>query len=161
VDGLPAESLRERMRSGHPDWSAAAIEATAANLRERPDGTVERRLSIPNHLRILRSMWDDPPWPDLAKVTVPVLLMPAIPADPLAGRNTNAKREAVQRTLAALPRARVREYVDADHDLHAQQPEAVAADLLALAGETARREHRSEERARSGPDRANAGEEPS
>jgi hypothetical protein len=34
-----------------------------------------------------------------------------------------------------LARARIHEYVGGDHDLHAQQPEAVAADLLALAGE--------------------------
>ena len=34
--------------------------------------------------------------------------------------------------------ARVHEYVGGDHDLHAQQPDAVAADLLGLAKEAGR-----------------------
>jgi non-heme chloroperoxidase len=132
VDGLPAEELRRHLISAHPQWSAAAIEATEANLRELPDGSVQRRLSIENHMRIVRSMWDEPPWPDLAKVTVPTLLMPALGG---FGDRGSDKRPQVSRAAAALPLARVREYIDGDHDLHAQQPAAVAADLLALAAE--------------------------
>jgi len=40
-------------------------------------------------------------------------------------------------SLAALPDARVAWYPGADHDLHAQYPERLAADLLALAARTA------------------------
>jgi hypothetical protein len=36
---------------------------------------------------------------------------------------------------AAMPRATIREYEGADHDLHAQYPRRVAADLIALAKE--------------------------
>ena len=134
VDGLKAGELREGLRRAHPAWSAAAVAATAANLRELPDGTVERRLTIDHHMRIVRSMWDDPPWSDLAGITVPVLLMPALSTG--GGRGASGeKRLLVKRAAEALPRATVREYVGGDHDLHAQQPDAVAADLLALAGE--------------------------
>jgi pimeloyl-ACP methyl ester carboxylesterase len=60
--------------------------------------------------------------------------MPALPD----GGRTADKRAAVRRTAESLPQVRVREYAGGDHDLHAQQPEAVAADLLALAAEVAR-----------------------
>ncbi|HEY7224226.1 MAG TPA: alpha/beta hydrolase [Micromonosporaceae bacterium] len=137
VDGLSAAALRRHLESAHPDWSPAAIEATAANLRELPDGTVQRRLSIDKHMRIVRSMWDEGPWSDLPAITVPVLLMPALPAHDRAD-SPRDKRALVARAATALSRARVREYVGGDHDLHAQQPQTVAADLLSLAAEVAR-----------------------
>jgi non-heme chloroperoxidase len=132
IDGMPAEAVRTFLRHGHPDWSADAIEATVANLRIRPDGTVQRRLSIEHHMMIVRSMWDDPPWTDLPRVGAPTLLMPAVPVDPV---DAQRRRALVAKAAAALPRATIREYVGADHDLHAQHPAAVAADLLALARE--------------------------
>jgi pimeloyl-ACP methyl ester carboxylesterase len=135
VDGLPAEQLRTRIAADHPGWSPTAVAATVANLRELPDGTLVRRLSIEHHMQIVRSMWDAPPWDDLARIQVPVLLMPALPATDGGQRRAGRgdKRELVARAAAALPKAEVREYVGGDHDLHAQQPAAVAADLLALA----------------------------
>jgi hypothetical protein len=39
----------------------------------------------------------------------------------------------VARAAERLAQATVREYVGGDHDLHAQQPAAVASDLLELA----------------------------
>jgi pimeloyl-ACP methyl ester carboxylesterase len=132
VDSLRAAELRDILTSSHPDWSAEAIAATMANLREAPDGTLRRRLAVPDHMRIVRSMWDDPPWTDFPGITAPVLLLPAIPAAASAG---DRKSELVVKAAGALPRARIREYVGADHDLHAQHPGEVAADLLALAKE--------------------------
>jgi pimeloyl-ACP methyl ester carboxylesterase len=129
VDGLRAEDLRRMLTGSHPGWSDEAIEATLANLRVAEDGTLRRRLSVPDHMRIVRSMWDDPPWPDFGYITAPVLLMPA-----LASANER-RAELVVKAAGALARARIHEYVGGDHDRHAQQPEAVAADLLALAGE--------------------------
>jgi pimeloyl-ACP methyl ester carboxylesterase len=130
IDGLPAEELKGYLRRGHPGWSADAIEATLANMRVWPDGTLSRRLPVDRHMRIVRSMWDDPPVRYYASVTQPVLLMPALPADP---DKAAARRSRVEAAAAALPNATVREYPDSDHDLHAQRPREVAADLLALA----------------------------
>lgn len=129
IDGLLADDIRGYLRGEHPDWSDEAIEATLANLRLRPDGRVERRLPIPEHLRIVRSMWEEPPWDDLAQITAPVLLIPALSAEPTAAAK---RREHVGRAAKLLLNGRVREYVGADHDLHAQHPEALAADLLTL-----------------------------
>ncbi|WP_170213106.1 alpha/beta fold hydrolase [Catellatospora citrea] len=126
IDGRPAAAMRQWLASAHPDWSDTAREATLANMRIRADGTVARRLTIPHHLEILRSMWDGPPGPDLPLVAVPALLLPALgPQDERA--------DTVRRAAAALPDATVRWYPGADHDLHAQHPATIAADLLTLA----------------------------
>ncbi|MGE5156322.1 MAG: alpha/beta fold hydrolase [Betaproteobacteria bacterium] len=136
IDGRPASEIRGYLVREHVDWSLDAIEATLANLKVEPDGTVTRRLSIEQHMKIVRSMWDDPPWPDYPAITVPVLLMPAVP-DPARADDTARRRQAaIERAALALVNARVRPYVGGDHDLHAQHPAEVAADLLALAAET-------------------------
>ena len=132
VDSLRAAELRDILTAAHPDWPDEAIAATMANLREAPDGTLRRRLSVPHHMRIVRSMWDDPPWTDFPLITAPVLLLPAVPAGASA---SDPKSALVVKAAGALLRARIREYVGADHDLHAQHPDEVAADLLALAKE--------------------------
>jgi len=133
LDGLRVAELRAGLRRAHPDWSAEAVEATLANVRVDADGRVSRRLPLAHHLSILRSMWDDPPWPRYPAVRVPALLLPAVPADPAGAARVRAR---VARAAAALPRATVLEYVGADHDLHAQHPDKVAADLLTVARES-------------------------
>jgi pimeloyl-ACP methyl ester carboxylesterase len=132
LDGQRADDLLRFIRANHPGWSQRAVQATVANLRVRPDGRLERRLPIPQHMRIVRSMWDDPPQPWFPRITAPTLLVPAIPAgDPERARRKSA---AVQAAAAALAGpTTIREYVGGDHDLHAQQPGALAADLIALA----------------------------
>jgi len=131
VDGKRATDLRAFIRASHKDWSPAAVEATLANMRISPDGTVTRRLPIPMHMQIVRSMWDDPPWADLAKINVPTLLLPAIPKN---SKGAARRRAQVSKAEAALARPTIREYVGADHDLHAQRPRELANDLLELAG---------------------------
>ncbi len=128
IDGMAAGDLRAAIRRGHPDWGDWAVDATLANLRIRPDGTVERPLPVDRHMRIVRSMWDRPP--DFAAVTGPALLVPAVPADPERAR---AVRRRVAAAAAALAAAKVVEYVGADHDIHAQHPDRLAADLLEFA----------------------------
>jgi pimeloyl-ACP methyl ester carboxylesterase len=125
IDGRPAAELSGWFRNAHPDWSEAAIAATLANMRVAPDGSVTRRLPIPRHMEIVRSMWDDPPLRYYPDVRVPVLLLPATEFD--SDRGDQARQAA-----ASLADATVHEYVGGDHDLHAQQPDRVAADLLTL-----------------------------
>jgi pimeloyl-ACP methyl ester carboxylesterase len=131
IEGNSAETIRGYLTSAHPGWAAWAIEATLANLDVR-DGRVYRRLSIPHHMQIVRSMWERPPGPDLAAVRCPVALLPAVaadaPADLAAGDTPLAK------AMALLGAATLHPYRGGDHDLHAQHPEQVAADLIALAG---------------------------
>ena len=115
------------IRAAHPDWADWAIEATMANLREEPAGGVRARLARDHHLSILRSMWDYPITERFPEVLVPALLVPA------GSREADLKRSAVDAAAAALVQSEIRWYDGADHDVHAQHPHAVAADLLALA----------------------------
>jgi pimeloyl-ACP methyl ester carboxylesterase len=132
ANGMRAGDLEAYLRRAHPDWSDAAVAATAYNLRELPDGTVERRLPIPRHMEIVRDMWDHPVWDWLPRITVPTLLIPAVPSgDPERAKRV---RDRVGRAAAALADARIREYAGGDHDLHAQRPKELAADLLSLVG---------------------------
>jgi pimeloyl-ACP methyl ester carboxylesterase len=128
IDGLSAVTVRGYLRDAHPDWSDDAIDATLSNLRIEPDGTVRRRLNLTNHMAIARSMWDDPPWPDYSHITAPVLLIPAVAAEP----PTAADPSPVERAANLLSSAVIRPYPGGDHDLHAQHPEQLAADLLSL-----------------------------
>jgi pimeloyl-ACP methyl ester carboxylesterase len=130
VDGMRATDLRAFIRTAHKDWTPAAVEATLANMRIGPDDTIIRRLPIPQHMQIVRSMWDDPPWADLAKIDVPTLLLPAIPKDEAGAARRRAQ---VGKAAAALARPAIREYVGSDHDVHAQHPRELAHDMLALA----------------------------
>lgn len=126
LTGLTAEQFAARIRARHPDWSDAAIAGTLGNVAIRPDGTIAARLARRHHLSILRSLWEDRPRERYGRVGVPVLLLPAGDADgPAAPLVTEA--------VKALPNARVRWYPGADHDLHAQHPGEVAADLRTLA----------------------------
>jgi pimeloyl-ACP methyl ester carboxylesterase len=129
LDGTPASAVRGYLRRNHPDWADWAIEATMANFAVVGDH-VRRRLPVEQHMRIVRSMWDDPPSRHYPALTMPALLLPAMPDDPGRARS---RAELVGKTMAALPRATVREYRGADHDLHAQHPAEVARDLLDLA----------------------------
>jgi pimeloyl-ACP methyl ester carboxylesterase len=130
LDGLRADEMRGYLRRTHPDWSAAAVEATVANLRAGPDGALTRRLPIPRHMEIVRDMWDDPPLRFYPALAMPVLLVPAVSAEPERAARARARVDAAARLL---PRATIREYPGGDHDLHAQHPRELAADLLGLA----------------------------
>jgi pimeloyl-ACP methyl ester carboxylesterase len=129
LDGLHADDMRARLRRSHPDWSAAAVEATVANLRVKADGTLSRRLPLPQHMAIVRDMWDDPPQRFYPALAMPVLLIPALSADPARAA---AARSRVEAAAGAIAHATIREYADGDHDLHAQHPKRLAADLLGL-----------------------------
>jgi pimeloyl-ACP methyl ester carboxylesterase len=129
VDGVREADLTALIRREHRDWHEWAVRATAANFRVGTDGRLSRRLPIPAHMRILRSMWDDPPSVYHPLIRVPALLLPAVPLD---DEGAARKRAVVAKAAAAMAQATVKEYVGADHDLHAQQSKAVAADLLAL-----------------------------
>lgn len=125
-DGLTRADAERMLRETHPDWPDEGIEGTLANFAERPDGTVRPRLRRDRHMQILRALWEQRPPERYAAVTAPVLL---IPADTGNAEQTSDKRHDVDRAVRGLPRVRVR-WLSGDHDLHAQQPDAVATTLL-------------------------------
>ncbi|MFI1851546.1 alpha/beta fold hydrolase [Streptomyces sp. NPDC020480] len=131
VSGMTAQTLRETLRGLHPTWSAAAVEATLADLAEGPDGLLVPRLPLEKLLSILESMWEDPPARWYPAITVPVMLCSTLPVQvPML---SDLARKWVAEVEAALPQADPRWYVGADHNVHADHPARVAGDLLDLA----------------------------
>lgn len=120
--------LRERFRAWLRDFPPEGIEAQLANLTETPDGHAVARLTRDHHKSILHSLWADDPRPLFTKVEVPILVAVAVPAD-------EGDRPGPEDAVAALPAARLSRYVGAHHDLHAQHPDRLSAELLELAAD--------------------------
>jgi pimeloyl-ACP methyl ester carboxylesterase len=125
--------MRDYLSGVHPTWSPAAVEAHLSDLRIGPDGSLVPRLTESQYMSIVWSLGDEPPSRWHRSVSVPVVLMPAIPA--ADSDWTRRLRAWVEEARAALPRATVSWYTGGDHYLHAEAPERVAGDLLGLAGE--------------------------
>lgn len=125
TEGVPAAELEASLRRRHPDWPASGIRGVLGCFEVREDGTVAPWLTRDRHLAILGHMWERRPasvWPEVA---APVLLLPC---DDGSGRS-DRRRSGVEAAGRALARSRTR-WFRADHDVHAQQPEAVAEVLL-------------------------------
>lgn len=123
--GMPAHQFEALIAGAHPTWPASGIRATMANVEVRADGTIAPWLSFEHHLLVLRGLWEHRPPTRYPTISVPVLL---IPADDGQAESTAEKRAAVTAALAAIPMARVR-WFSADHDIHAQYPDQLAAVL--------------------------------
>jgi pimeloyl-ACP methyl ester carboxylesterase len=133
--GGTVESMRAFLRARHPSWSPTLIEASLADMRVNPDGSLSQRLSTEQFLSLVRSMWDDPPSRWYPAVTVPVMLLNAVP-DATVGWQAiwgSYMERWVGAAVEAMPQAQSRWYRDADHNVHAEQPDRVADDLLDLA----------------------------
>jgi pimeloyl-ACP methyl ester carboxylesterase len=128
--------MRERMLHSLPALAAdTRLEAIGRSLYHvGSDGRVRRRLRIPNHLRILRAIWEERPADLLARVRCPVLVLPARQASDLPER-LETKARHVARAKAIQPRVRVRWFEDTIHDVPLQRPDELAAELSAFAAE--------------------------
>jgi pimeloyl-ACP methyl ester carboxylesterase len=124
--GTPRAEVERYARTVHADWPEAGIQGLLANFETRADGTVAPWLSYERHMTILRGLWEHRPSERLETLDVPLLLLPAVPAGD-AGRE---RELAVDRARGLARRVRVRAFVGADHDIHAQRPDELAGVLL-------------------------------
>ncbi|WP_173059040.1 alpha/beta fold hydrolase [Phytohabitans houttuyneae] len=131
---ITVDTLRSYLRLSHPDWSAGAIEAAMENFTVSAGGAVTSRLTDERRMSIVRSMWEESPALWHPAVAVPVLLLPVLPDTGMPRRAADI-RDWMIKITNAMPDATVavREYVDADHDLPAQQPARLTSDLIDLA----------------------------
>jgi pimeloyl-ACP methyl ester carboxylesterase len=127
LEGRLLAEIERGFRSAHPDWPETGIQGALACFEVRPDGTVAPWLSRDRHLAILRAMWDQDLPAALSQVTVPVLLLPC--DDGGGGAWIDHKRAEVAAAEMELAQATTH-WFQADHDVHAQHPDAVAARLL-------------------------------
>lgn len=127
IGDVSLAEMTRRFRTWFAGFPPEGVEGQLANLTEDADGRAVARLSREHHREILRSLWEIDPTPLFDRVSVPALIAIAVPADgPDERRGPSAAEE-------LMPDVVVSRYVGAHHDLGAQQPDRMAADLLALA----------------------------
>lgn len=122
--GTPLTTVQGWLETSASDWPAEGRAGTMANFEVRGDGTVAPWLTFERHLAVLRGLWQHRPSDVYPDVEVPTLLVPADTGDV---NWTSSKRQAVADAIAALPSGRAHWFSPAHHDVHAQQPVAVAA----------------------------------
>ena len=127
--GLQAEALEARLRQAHPDWSDAGIRGTMANFEVLPDGSIRPWLSLDNHMRILRALWEQRPSALYPRINTPVYI--AVAEDERNPSWMAVKRKQVAAAEAGLANIQVERFPSTDHDIHVQKPDKLADSLLA------------------------------
>jgi pimeloyl-ACP methyl ester carboxylesterase len=122
LTGWDLGEVREVLTDAHPAWPAHAVEATLANLEQRPDGTLRPWLTPERHRARFVSLFRHRPRELHPRVRCRTVLMTA--GDP----HDRPTRSAV----AALADAELITFADGEHDLHLQFPDRVAAAIARL-----------------------------
>ena len=132
--GTPLGRIEAWLADSFPHWPATGVAGTLANFEILADGTVRPWLDRERHLGVLAGLWDHQPRSFYRELDVPVLLVPA--ASGLDDSHAVDKAARVDEAASMLPRARVRWFgPPADHDVHAQFPDELAAELASFAAE--------------------------
>lgn len=135
IDGLSWSELHQRMARNNGAYVDPRAEAVGRSLfHVDAEGRISRRFRIPNHMQVVRALWEQRPAELLPRVTCPVLLLPARQAND-APDLLATKTASVQRTLSLQPKARVRWFDDTVHDVPIQRPDELTADLSRFADE--------------------------
>jgi len=124
--GTEAGRLRSAIAAMHPDWPEESVAGVMHNMEVRADGTIAPWLTLERHMRIVRALWDHDPVALYPHIEVPVMFTPAL-ASNIADDHQRHKHAQIDEAQRLVPRCRVEPFVDADHDLHAQQPARFAA----------------------------------
>jgi pimeloyl-ACP methyl ester carboxylesterase len=143
IDGLLWSDLLQRMSRNNGAYVDPRAEAVGRSLFNiDADGRISRRFRIPNHMQVVRALWEQRPAELLSELRCPVLLLPARQASD-ASDWRSSKTENIRRALEIQPRARVRWFEDTVHDVPLQRPEELAAELVAFAEDVFKRPARA------------------
>ena len=119
--GTPRPQMVERFRQYHPAWSDEQIELQMGNYEALEDGTIRPWLTLDRHMQILRALWEQHPKEMLETVETPVLIAIADSGPP---ERRLTRVEEAERLAGLRPeRVRWRQFKDAAHDIHIDQPE--------------------------------------
>jgi len=129
IDGELWSDLRARIARDNGAYVDPRVEAVGRSLfHVDAAGRVLRRFRIPNHMQVVRALWEQRPSELLPQLRCPVLLLPARrSAD--APELRAARAAGVERALALQPRARVRWFEETVHDVPLQRPEELAREI--------------------------------
>jgi pimeloyl-ACP methyl ester carboxylesterase len=123
--------VRSRERNRLAD-DARTEEAVKSLFLVDEEGRIKRRFRIPNHLKVVRALWEFPASETLNQVHCPVLALPARqPTDDPA--HLASKIAAADRAVAAHPNVRVHWMEDSVHDVPLQRPGELAEELATFA----------------------------
>jgi non-heme chloroperoxidase len=135
LDGLLWTDLHQRMVRNNGAYAQERSEAVGRSLfRIDGVGRVTRRFRIPNHMQVVRALWEQRPAELLPQLDCPVLVLPARQSAEATEMNA-AKAAGVARALEIQPKARARWFEDTVHDVPLQRPEELAAKLQSFAEE--------------------------
>ena len=133
IDGQLWSDLHRRITSDNPAYVDPRAESVGRSLfNVDAEGRVSRRFRIPNHMQVVRALWEQRPAELLPRVTCPVLILPARQSSDAPEWRTS-KVASVERALELQPRARVHWFEDTVHDVPLQRPEELADELQVFA----------------------------
>jgi pimeloyl-ACP methyl ester carboxylesterase len=141
LDGIAIETFVENARRW-PDlaelWSDQVQEIVLSNFEMR-EGRIYRSLPIPDHMRIVRALWEQETSTILARVQCQTLVVVAMKAaeDPQRAGWSERKQAAIDRAREMLPQARVVVMEDTIHDIPVQRPAELAAVIAEFAASVA------------------------
>jgi len=119
----PAEAVLERLRQfSQLPWDAAE-RVVKRSFVVGEDGVMRRRTPIPEHMKIVRHMWEDRLTDTFAAIACPILLVPARGAEQDAF--TSAKEAAIAAVSSVNPRVRVH-WIESIHDVPLAKPDELA-----------------------------------
>jgi pimeloyl-ACP methyl ester carboxylesterase len=137
LDGMQWSDLLERITRNNGAYPQSRAEVIARSVFDvDADGRVRRRFRIPNHMQVVRAMWEQRPADLLAKLQRPALLLPARQSTPESSEMNANKAAGIERARASQPQVRVRWFDDTVHDVPLHRPEELAAEILALVDQT-------------------------
>ena len=136
---MPVDDFRARMRERlssrwSPNWEAA----TMANFWVDESGHIQRKLSIDNHMKILRELYGHRPSALFARLECPLLMVPADPPaeaqrDPARQHDREELIPAAEHAAGGAPRARTVWMRETVHDVPLHRPDELSALLADLA----------------------------
>lgn len=119
--GTPRDQMVDRFRQFHPAWSDEQIDLQMGNYETLEDGTIRPWLTLDRHMQILWALWNQRPKPILESLTTPTLIAIADSGPPERRLTRIEEAERLRELRPAT--VRWRQFKDAAHDIHIDQPE--------------------------------------
>ena len=136
LDGMKLEDFQVAVRSRLGEgWSEQIQEIVLANFEVRADRTISPRLSRANHMKILRSSWEQKPSQLWERLLCPTLLIPAANDNPNpdSAMWMEAKRRTIEIARDKSSLVNVMWMENTIHDVPLQRPEELADAIAEVA----------------------------
>lgn len=113
LDGEDKDSLMKRWKRYKTDWPQEALDSQMNIFEIDSENKIKKRLSLENHMKIVRSIWENKPYFYLNSLEVPILFILvnfSLNYKKIVNNNLNIKQVKLE----------------GDHDIHAQKPDIVS-----------------------------------